>query len=81
MSRNAGIINKFVNRRNISNNNDNSSKYTTSEDTDATSNILYVEPTLFGSGNINPFSSRLITTYLTINSLFRPNYKNSLWRL
>jgi hypothetical protein len=78
MSRNAGIINKFVNRRNISNNNDNSSKYTTSEDTDATSNILYVEPTLFGSGNINPFSSRLITTYLTINSLFRPNYKNSL---
>lgn len=78
MSRNAGIINKFVTRRDISNNNDNSNKYATSEDTAATSNILYVEPTLFGSGNINPFSTRLITSYLTINSLFRPNYRNSL---
>jgi hypothetical protein len=79
MSRNAGIINKFMNnRRSMSNDNDNSSKYTSSEDTSSSSNILYVEPTLFGSGNINPFSSRLITSYLTINSLFRPNYNNTL---
>ena len=79
MSRNGGIINKFINnRRNIENNNDNSSKYTSSEDTSSTSNILYVEPTLFGSGTINPFSTRLITSYLTINSLFRPNYNTTL---
>lgn len=79
MSRNGSIINKFINnRRNIENNNDNSSKYTTSEDTSSSSNILYVEPTLFGSGTINPFSTRLIKSYLTINSLFRPNYNTTL---
>jgi len=79
MSRNAGIINKVMNnRRSMSSNNDNSSKYETSEDTTPNGNILYVEPTLFGSGNINPFSTRLITSYLTINSLFRNNYNNTL---
>jgi hypothetical protein len=79
MNRNAGVLQNFItSRRNISDDGLNSSKYTTSADTSSSSNILYVEPTLFGSGTINPFSSRLITSYLTINSLFRPNYNNTL---
>ena len=60
-------------------NNDNYDNYTTTEENTTTnSNILYVEPTLFGSGKINPFSTRLITSHLTINSVLRPHYNNSL---
>ena len=49
-----------------------------SENAHSNNNILYVEPTLFGSGTVNPFSTRLSSSYLTINSLFRPNYTNTL---
>jgi hypothetical protein len=50
----------------------------TTENTHSNNNILYVEPTLYGRGNINPFSSRVNTSHLTINTLFRPNYNNTL---
>ena len=40
-------------------------------------NVLYVEPTLFGSGKLNPFSNRLTFSDFTINTLFRPNYRNT----
>lgn len=68
------IINK--NKNTINNNQGTVNKYTSSENTE-NNNILYVEPTLFGSGNINPFSSRLCISFLTINSLFRPYYDSS----
>ena len=77
MFNNENTIKNFVNNRRNNRDIDNSKQYTTSEDTSSTSNILYVEPTFFGSGTINPFSTRVIKSYLTINSLFRPNYNNS----
>ena len=74
MSKKSALINNYINKHHNKTNNN----YTTSDDTATRSDILYVEPTLFGSGTINPFSTRLITSYLTINSLFRNNYNNTL---
>ena len=74
MSKKSALINNYINKHHNKTNNN----YTTSDDTATRSDILYVEPTLFGSGTINPFSTRLITSYLKINSLFRNNYNNTL---
>jgi hypothetical protein len=52
-------------------------QYSSSEDKNL-QNVLYVEPTLFGSGKLNPFSNRLNMVDFTINTLFRPNYNTTL---
>lgn len=71
-------IQNLLAKNNMINKQSDTNKYTSSENTSHNNNVLYVEPTLFGSGNINPFSSRLSISFLTINSVFRPNYNNSL---
>ena len=53
--------------------NSHNSHYSSSEDKNL-HNVLYVEPTLFGRGQLNPFSNRLRFSDFTINTLFRPNY-------
>jgi hypothetical protein len=57
---------------------DNESGFSSSENTHTNNNVLYVEPTLFGRGTVNPFSARVSVSHLTINSLFRPNYNNTI---
>lgn len=59
---------------NISNHHNN--PYSSSEGK-SLQNVLYVEPTLFGSGKLNPFSNRLNMSDFTINTLFRPNYSST----
>jgi hypothetical protein len=53
-------------------------KYTSTQNAATTSDVLYVEPTLFGTGKLNPFSTRVFRSYLTINSLYRPDYDNTI---
>ena len=78
MDKVSGKIQTILAKNNVINRPSSDNKYTSSENTANSNNILYVEPTLFGSGNINPFSSRLNVSFLTINSLFRPYYNSSL---
>ena len=78
MDKVSGKIQTILAKNNVINGPSSDNKYTSSENTANSNNILYVEPTLFGSGNINPFSSRLNVSFLTINSLFRPYYNSSL---
>lgn len=54
----------------------NDKPYSSSDDKNL-QNVLYVEPTLFGKGQLNPFSTRLTFSNFTINTLFRPNYNTT----
>jgi len=60
------------------NNNNGLDKYTSTQNAATTSDVLYVEPTLFGTGKLNPFSTRVFRSYLTINSVYRPDYDNTI---
>jgi len=58
------------------NNREGGAPYSSSQDKNL-QNVLYVEPTLFGSGKLNPFSNRLTFSDFTINTLFRPDYETT----